>query len=315
MKTFLVTTEGGVWEAQAEFGGNDCFGPSISIGEVTVPLPERDYPEAEAPPSIDRLSITSLSKNAKGEISGIKGFGQTSNCKVMSYEVISTLALDSAADADAPDVAQWDGELYLPDLRYLISLDQSGAGLARGRFRWTSKDKKSIAVGRIDGIANAGTRRKPVSRAKECGLMQNHQEWTLIGTVIEGPNAGARLRATALIKVTGYATGATVIPSAFSGTIEGALEENCDLSEVKRDKRIALAKKGWQTIEQPCTVMPCLWRSGGKGTGRLTLDAYAKKHLRREFAAHAKNLEPPRGSTQARLLFAFGQVAISRRTV
>ncbi|MGI9436116.1 MAG: hypothetical protein ACR2Q4_15025 [Geminicoccaceae bacterium] len=91
-----------------------------------------------------------------------------------------------------------------------------------GHFRWDGVD--SEAVGRMEGMTNIGTHRRPVAHCENCHE-PGHMEGCMDAVIVKGKHKGCRIKATYLIN---FDPAPRIQDTAFVGTIEAVLICECE---------------------------------------------------------------------------------------
>jgi hypothetical protein len=274
---FAVTVEGGDWTVAAEFPGNACEGPAHAEVGVKVPLPEGGRPEGPIPDPEQRLCVTGVSRDLSGRL--VPGSRGRVGCERGTTAEDQALHLElRPSGAAGEDDGLLTGRLDVSDLRQIVRPADKGAGLHYGRFRFTSDGME--AVGTIAGLTSLGTHWPEVSACAEPRRVPEHRELSLMGTVVRGKQAGARIRAVLALDLGAGAAGQT--SASVKGTMEGVVEKSCSLSApvVQRrvDQALAQASRPWTP---PCNGrIPCLAGIAKKGKGRLILDQTGRDQCR-----------------------------------
>jgi DNA-binding beta-propeller fold protein YncE len=268
---FNVATEGGPWTTTVELPGNKCVGPANADGNFDVPLSPVEHPEGNLPDSANQICVASFSSNVEGVIERASEEATKAECEVgaIGEAVKLKLAPNSKTQKDA---VQFAGEIEIINLRQLLTLPVA-SGLEYGRFHWS--DGSMEAVGTVSGIVGVGTHEKPLCpHCGETANEANHWELSLDGVIVKGPSRGTRLRAVLALNVAASATDAGRVHLKLVGSMEGVLEEGCDLSSAGKEQRVsrAIAEYGKPPLSACGEALPCLGRISKQGLGKIVLD-------------------------------------------
>jgi hypothetical protein len=180
-------------------------------------------------PLLDRIvCLSDLSKNLKGELRLVESEREVCrklDCKTL--EAVHQLELEvSSHDCDSRAGQLLDGRLGSVQLVHKFKDgDGNNRGVHEGPFRWRAPD--ILAIGRMTGVTNVGTHRRPVfddcQRCDERGVM----EGMLLGSIVRAKNKrllGCELRAAYRLRFDPSQDGGS---GGVQGTLEGAIVCDC----------------------------------------------------------------------------------------
>ena len=180
-------------------------------------------------PLLDRIvCLAELSKNLKGELRLVESEREVCrklDCKTL--ETVHQLELEVSSHAcDSQAGKLLDGRLGSIQLVHKFKDgDGNNRGVHEGPFRWRAPD--ILATGRMSGVTNVGTHRRPVfddcQRCDEHGVM----EGMLLGTIVRARNKrllGCELRAAYRLRFDPSQAGGS---GGVQGTLEGAIVCDC----------------------------------------------------------------------------------------
>ena len=170
----------------------------------------------------DKFCLTPGSKDTKGELKVVKQ--KRTKCKrsrCITLKVRYRLGLRLFSHQQCDKIPDLDGSLRA-SLEMATQADGHGRGFHEGRFQWTSS--MGNIDGRMRGITNAGThRRPPLSDCESCNE-RGHMEGQLLGRFVTGSNKGCRVRASYVIN---YDPGVQGQDTGVWGTLEGVVVCPC----------------------------------------------------------------------------------------
>lgn len=181
-------------------------------------------------PLLDRIvCLTALSKDLKGELRLLES--EREKCRKLdcvTLEALHQLQLEvHSHDCDSRAGKRLDGRLNVPQLVHKFrDGDGNNRGVHEGRFRWRAPDL--LATGRMTGVTNVGTHRRPAfddcQSCKDRGVM----EGMLLGRIVKTKYdrlLGCEVRAAYRLRFDPSESGGS---GGVVGTLEGAIVCDCD---------------------------------------------------------------------------------------
>lgn len=175
--------------------------------------------------------LVPVSMDTKGELKVRKQESKTCGpgCITLKVRYRLGLAMTSNNTNECNNISDQPGELRA-NLNMATKNDGHGRGFHEGRFRWATS--AGNVVGRMRGITNAGTHRRPPDDTPidDCELcnVQGHMEGQLEGRIVDGPHKGCRVRASYVIN---YDPGVAGQDTGVWGTLESVFAcKTCQLN-------------------------------------------------------------------------------------
>jgi hypothetical protein len=138
--------------------------------------------------------LYSLSKNVEGVLDLLESERdecRDRRCVTLRTRHVIKLGVKGNQPCDSPEAVQLDGSLYAVNLVHHF---RDGSGNERGThtadFRWTGAG--AIAVGRMSGITNAGTHRRPVFDDCQPCDARGFMEGSFCGTIVRAADPAFR---------------------------------------------------------------------------------------------------------------------------
>ena len=171
----------------------------------------------------ERICMQPVSKNLRGELRVRKQERQKcSGPKCVTLKARMNLGADVTPHqpCDSKAAQALNGQIR-GDLVFTYIDNGMGRGYHIGRIRWAGAG--SLAIGRMHGMTNVGTHRRPIDNCEECHE-PGHMEGCLEAVIIKGKHRGCRIQATYVIN---FDPGQKAQNTGFVGTIEGVLVCDC----------------------------------------------------------------------------------------
>ncbi len=172
----------------------------------------------------ERICMKPISKNIKGEFDIVDRERQhcdEPDCVTLKVRAKFRNTVRSHAPCDSRAAQALDGTME-GDMVFSYIRGGRRRGCHLGRFEWNGQH--STAIGRMRGMTNVGTHRRPVAHCEECHE-PGHMEGCLDAVIVKGKHKGCRVKATYMIN---FDPATHPQDTHFVGTIEGVLICDCE---------------------------------------------------------------------------------------
>ncbi|MGI9420137.1 MAG: hypothetical protein ACR2RA_20115 [Geminicoccaceae bacterium] len=169
------------------------------------------------------ICMRPVSKNLRGKFDVCKQERQECHepeCITLKARINFETAVLPHQPCDSPASQALNGQI---DGRLVFAYIDNGMGRGYhvGRFEW--QGSQSVAIGKMHGVTNAGTHRRPIDNCENCHE-PGHMEGCIEAVIVKGKHKGCRICATYVIN---FDPGQGAQDTAFVGTIEGVLICDC----------------------------------------------------------------------------------------